>query len=84
MLHEESPRPSGATDPPSEASALALVARQSVYDPSLTVIAYVLLYRGSATAVSTDLVDSWRRQKSCSGASRSALKASKATFCSIP
>lgn len=58
MLDEESPRTSGATDAPSQASALALVARQSVYDASLKVIAYELLYRGSATAVSADVVDS--------------------------
>jgi EAL and modified HD-GYP domain-containing signal transduction protein len=58
MLHEESPRTSGATDAPAQASGLALVARQSVYDASLTVIAYELLYRGSATAVSADVVDS--------------------------
>jgi EAL and modified HD-GYP domain-containing signal transduction protein len=58
VLHEESPRASGATDTPSQASVLALVARQSVYDASLTVIAYELLYRGSATAVSADVVDS--------------------------
>ncbi|MDB6042460.1 MAG: hypothetical protein JWM63_1011 [Gammaproteobacteria bacterium] len=60
MLHEEGSRTSEVTDAPSQASNLALVARQAVYDASLTVTAYELLHRESATAVSANLADGSR------------------------
>jgi EAL and modified HD-GYP domain-containing signal transduction protein len=55
-LHEEGSRTSGATEAPSQAIDLVQIARQSVYDASHTVTAYELLYRGSATAVSANVV----------------------------
>ena len=57
MKQEERARTNGATDAASQTGDFAQVARQSVYDASLKVTAYELLYRGSPAAVSANLVD---------------------------
>jgi len=57
MLHEGSLHTSGPTDAPAHASVSAVVARQSVYDAGRAVTAYELLYRGSAAAVTANVVD---------------------------
>jgi EAL and modified HD-GYP domain-containing signal transduction protein len=59
MSDDENPRPrtQDATSAPAPTSVLALVARQSVYDASQTVIAYELLYRRSAAAVTAGVLD---------------------------
>lgn len=46
-----------ATDAAQHMGVMALVARQSIYDASLKVIAYELLYRGSATAGTANMRD---------------------------
>jgi EAL and modified HD-GYP domain-containing signal transduction protein len=57
MLGEKSPNITDVAAAQAPVAALAVVARQSVYDASLAVTAYELLYRGSTTAATADVVD---------------------------
>jgi c-di-GMP phosphodiesterase len=54
-------RPAPASPPPAESNdALALVGRQAIYDRSMAVVAYELLYRESASALKSMVTDGRR------------------------
>ncbi len=53
----EHPESGNEAQIPQGAAVYALVARQPIYDPAMTVVAYELLYRGSAAATKAEVVD---------------------------